>query len=110
MGTLTITAAGFGQLSSTAPGNWPNDVVWPAGGNPNGTKVYTWSDADWQRTLTWIAGTQPQFRPKPPDTTTTPTAAQILLAYLQVWINGTIQGEQAFSTKPPQLPPPISPT
>jgi hypothetical protein len=114
MGTLTISAAGFAVLGSTPPANWPPDVTFPAGGNPNGTKVYTWTDADWLRTMTWIAASQPQFRPtgNPPSGghPTTPTAQQILLAYLQVWINGTIQSEQQYSTKPAQPPTPINPT
>jgi hypothetical protein len=111
MGTMTITAAGFATLGSTPPANWPSDVVFPTGGNPNGTKVYTWTDADWQRTMTWIAASQPQFRPPIGSSTpTSPTAAQILLAYLQVWINGTVSAEQQFSTKPPQIPPPINPS
>jgi hypothetical protein len=114
MGTMTITAAGFTPLGASPPANWPSDVTWPAGGNPNGTKVYTWTDADWVRTLAWIAGTQQQFRapviPGKPIVPTTPTAQQILLAYVQNWVNGTIQGEQQFSTIPPQVPPPISPS
>jgi hypothetical protein len=110
MGTFTVTATGFTTLGATPPADWPSDVTWPAGGNPNGTKSYNWSDPDWVRTLAWIAALQPQFRPTPPATQTHPTAQQILLAYVQSWINGTITAEQQFGTKPPTVPPPITPT
>jgi hypothetical protein len=109
MGTMTITAAGFTALPANPPANWPSDVTWPAGGSANGSKVYTWSDADWIRLLTWVASSQSQFR-SGGGQPTTPTAAQILLAYVQSWVNGTITAEQQFSTKPPTPPPPIVPS
>jgi hypothetical protein len=107
MGTLTIVSAGFANLPATAPSNWPPNIVYPAGGSTNGTKVYTWNDADWLRTITWAAATQyaPPIGSTPPYS---PTAAQILLAYVQGWINATAQSERQFSTQY-TVPPPINP-
>jgi hypothetical protein len=108
MGTLTITAAGFANLPATAPANWPPFIVYPAGGSPNGSKVYTWTDADWLRTITWVAGTQYQ----PPAGQTPPytvTATQLLLAYVQGWINATAQNERQYATQT-IVPAPINPT
>ena len=63
MATLTI------QLSGSA-------VV-------NGTKSYTVSDADTQTVLTWAEGAFASSLPQ------SPTNTQILLAWVQSWINGT---------------------
>jgi hypothetical protein len=107
MGTMTITAAGFANLPATVPANWPATIVYPANGNPNGTKVYTWTDADWVRAITWVASTQ--YRPPvgslPPFTV---TAAQLLLAYVQGWVDATVQSERGFSTQT-IIPAPINP-
>jgi hypothetical protein len=102
-GTVTITGSGFANLPATAPSNWPASVTWPGGGSPNGTKTYTISDADWVFLLTWTASTSPQLQ-KP----ATPTAAQILLAWVQSWINGSITAVQQYHTTPPTVPPPIT--
>jgi len=110
MGTLTISGAGFATLGATPPANWPANVTFPANGNPNGTKTYTVSDADWLRLLTWMAtNQQPQIENvlglSPPITfPLTPTAAQILLAWLQIWINGTKNAVQSFETPPAVIP------
>lgn len=109
MGTLTITAAGFSNLGSSAPANWPSDVTFPASGNPNGTKTYTVNDADWLALLTWVADSQFKGTSSGPGQVTpaTPTAAQILLAWLAIWINGSKSAVQQYNTAPPQVPAPI---
>lgn len=101
-GTLTCTAAGFANLGTVAPANWPNGVAFPASGNPNGSKVYTISDADWLSLLTWTASSQSAAL------AAAPTAQQILLAWIQVWANGTKGAIQQFNTIPAQVPAPIT--
>ena len=110
MGTVTVTSATFAALPGTAPANWPSDVVYPAGANTNGTRTVTVSDGDWLMLLTWLAASQPQFRPVAPATQSTPTGGQLLLAWPNVWINGTKQAVQQFHTVPAVVPPPISMT
>jgi hypothetical protein len=105
-GTVTITGAGFANLPASPPAGWPANVVWPGGGSPNGTKAYTISDADWLILLTWVASANPQLATVPPQTP--PTAPQILLAWVQNWINGTISAVQQYHTAAPVPPPPIS--
>lgn len=116
MGTLTITAAGFANLPATPPDNWPANVTYPTDQSPNGSKDYTITDADWQSLLTWVASTQslaigqtmgtPQNKSNP---VLTPTAAQILLTWLQVYlVNPTVAGIQQFNMPPPVIPEPIS--
>lgn len=109
MGTLTITASGFGNLSATKPTNWPATVTYPANGNPNGTKAYTISDADWLSLLTWTADGQPSLQGTV-QAPSTPTAPAILLAWLLIWINGTKDAVQRFNTTPPVVPPAITVT
>lgn len=99
MGTLTVTAAAFAALPAAAPAGWPAGVTWPGGGNPNGTKSFTISDAHWVQLITWVAATQAV----PP----TPTAPQLLLAWLGVWTQGTINAVSQYFTTPPVVPPPI---
>lgn len=101
MGTVTITASGFSNLGSSAPANWPPGVTFPATGNPNGTKTYTINDADWLSLLTWTASSQ--F-----NSGNAPTAQQILLAWLQIWINGTKNAVSQYNTTPAVTPAPIS--
>lgn len=121
MGTLTITAAGFASLGASPPANWPSNVVFPAGGNPNGTKTVTVNDADWLQLLTWVAASQTaelqtllgvvqQQGPGggAPAAPLTPTAQQILLAWLAIWFAGTKTAVQQFNVTPPTVPPPIS--
>ena len=104
MGTLAIQASGFSVLPAQAPANWPAGITWPGAGSPNGTKSVTISDADWISLLTWTAATQ--FTPNL-VTPITPTAPAILLAWVQIWINGTINSVQRFFTTPPVVPPAI---
>jgi hypothetical protein len=106
MGTLTITAAGFANLPAAAPANWPSSVVYPANGNPNGSKAYTWTDADWVRAITWVAS---QYHPAGQFPPYTVTAAQLLLAYAQGWVDSTAQNERQYSTQT-VVPAPINPT
>lgn len=113
MGTLTITAAGFSNLGATAPSNWPSNVAFPANNSPNGTQVYTVDDADWLSLITWMASQQQaqiQGITGAPAAgqPLTPTAAQILLAWLNIWINGTKVAVQQFETVPAVVPAPIS--
>lgn len=111
MGTLTITAAGFSPLGASAPANWPTQTTFPANGNPNGTKVYTISDADWLQLLAWVADSQFQAQsggPGQPTVPATPTAQQILLAWLNIWASGTKQAIQQRNTQPAVMPPPIT--
>jgi hypothetical protein len=96
MGTITITASGFSNLGAQ-PVNWPTTVTYPTSGSPNGTKTYTINDADWLSLLTWTAASQSSVQ----GTTlapSTPTASAILLAWLQIWINGTETAVQQFET------------
>ena len=111
MGTLTITGSGFATLGASAPANWPAGVTFPASGNPNGTKTYTVSDADWLSLLTWMASNQQAQISAVTGSSVaplTPTAAQILLAWLQIWINGTKTSVQQFQTAAPVAPPQIT--
>jgi hypothetical protein len=68
----------------------------------NPSKTYTVSDADLQAVLTWAAsafvGTLPP----------SPTNTQILLAWIQNWINGTKVAVQQFQTAAPVPPAPIN--
>ena len=105
MGTLTITASAFSALPAQAPANWPAGITWPGAGSPNGTKSVTISDAAWIELLTWTAASQ--FTPNL-VTPLTPTAPAILLAWIQIWINGTISAVQQFFTTPPVVPPGIT--
>lgn len=105
-GTITITASGFATLPASAPPGWPSTVTWPGSQSPNGTKTYTITDANWQSLLTWVAASQGSIQ----GTTTspsTPTAPQILLAWLQIWVNGTIIAVQQYFTTPASPPTPI---
>jgi hypothetical protein len=105
MGTITITAAGFANFGASPPANWrSSQATFPANGSPNGAKTYTINDADWLALLTWVAASQ--FQPTA-SVPATPTAPQIVLAWLLVWINGTKQAVQQFNTTPPGAPPPI---
>lgn len=106
MGTITITASGFSNLGSSAPVNWPSaKATFPANGSPNGSKTYTISDADWLSLLTWVASSQFQVTGNSPAS---PTAPQILLAWLAIWINGTKEAVQQFNTTPAVVPATIS--
>lgn len=114
MGTLTITASGFANLGAAAPAKWPTGTVtFPANGSPNGTKTYTVSDADWLSLLTWVASSQTGNLETILGTTVlplTPSAAQILLAWLAIWVNASKASIQQFNTVPAVVPSPITMT
>lgn len=82
----------------------------------NGSKSYTVSDTDLQALLDWAAAAyavqiQQAFDPnygKPGDVPITPTRQQVLLTWVQSWINGTKVAVQRFKTPAPVAPPPIS--
>lgn len=108
MGTLTITASGFSALGAIPPANWPTGIVtFPASGNPNGTKTYTINDADWLTLLTWVAASQYDPRATGQPAPATPSAPQILLAWVASWISGAKTAIQQFNTTP-GVPPTIS--
>ena len=67
----------------------------------NPSKVYTISDPDLQSVLTWA---QSAFSTSLPSS---PTNPQILLAWIQSWVNGTRDAVQT-SNRTIQLPTPIS--
>lgn len=68
----------------------------------NPTKTYTVTDADLQSVLNWAAVAFAGSLPP------TPTNAQILLAWIQNWINGTKTAVQQFQTPAPVVPSPVS--
>lgn len=105
MGTVTITTAGFTALPASPPANWPSYVTYPGAVTTNGTHAYTLSDADWVRLITWTAASQ--FSSGVGGAPATPSALQILLAWVQVWWKGTQQAEQQYGTPAPVPPPPI---
>ena len=110
-GTLIITAAGFTNLGATPPAGWPANVTWPAGASPNGSKTFTINDADWQGVLTWMAANQQAQISAVTGSSVlplTPTATQILLAWLQIWTKSTVAAVQQFNTAPAAPPAPIS--
>lgn len=107
MGTLTITASGFSGLGSTPPADWPSLVTFPANGNPNGTKTYTVSDADWLALLTYQASLiQPSRARGGATSLISVSAPQLLLNWVQGWINSTITNVAAYMQQPP---PPVTP-
>jgi hypothetical protein len=82
MATLTISLSGSGVI--------------------NGSKTYTVSDADITSLLQWAVSNYASALPL------TPTNSQILLAWVQGWINATINSVKQFQTPPPVTPTPIS--
>lgn len=106
-GIVTITASGFSTLSATAPEGWPSNVTWPGGGSPNGTKTFTISDAAWVQLLTWTAASQTSLQGTV-AVPSTPSAAQVLLAWVMIWANGTVAAVQSYFTTPPTVPAPIT--
>jgi len=108
MGTLAITSSGFAPLPSTPPNNWPSNLTWPAGGVFNGTKNYTFTDADAAQILAWVAATyNAQLVGSNPPPVTVP-AVQIFLAWLNGFMNATTDSVQRYHTTPPVVPPPIT--
>lgn len=68
----------------------------------NPSKVYTVSDADLQAVLNWAASAFAGALPA------TPTNSQILLAWVQNWVNGTRSAVQQFQTPAPVVPAPVT--
>ncbi len=66
----------------------------------NPSKSYTVSDTDLQNVLNWA---QVAFATQ---LSTAPTNPQILLAWVQNWVNGTKTAVQQFNTPAPTVPPP----
>ena len=110
MGTMVITSSGFANLPAQAPKNWPANIVWPGGGNINGTKNYTISDADAQQILSWIAETYNATliagKPEPPPFTV--AALQIYVAWLNGFMAATADSVQRQQHTPATVPPLIS--
>jgi hypothetical protein len=71
---------------------------------PNASKSYTVSDADIQRTLNYVQATFMNPRMGAPIN---PTPQQVLLTWVQQWINTTMAQEQQYGTAPATPPPPI---
>ncbi len=77
----------------------------------NGSKSYTVSDVDIQSLLNWAASVYAvqlaaQFNPSNTPGFV-PTNAQILLAWVQGFIDSTKASVQRFQTAAPTVPPPI---
>lgn len=107
MGTFSVTASGFAALPAGAPANWPAGVVWPGGGNPNGSRSVTISDADWVKLLTWAAATYVAQNAGPNNTPTVITAPQVLVTLPNSWFQGLKDAVQRYFTGTPSIPPPI---
>lgn len=108
MGTVAITASGFANLTATPPNNWASNIVWPIGGNINGTKTYTISQTDAEFLLSWIAT---NYNSNLIGTATPPvtiTAISMLVAWLNGFMKATTDSVQRQQTAPPVVPPPIS--
>jgi hypothetical protein len=77
-----------------------------------GSKAYTVSDADLQALLTWAAKAYGPYIAQTYNPTKAagfvPTNQQILLAWVQTWINQTVNSVRVANTPPPAPPPPIS--
>ena len=110
MGTMAITSSGFANLPAQVPKNWPANIKWPSGGNINGTKNYTISDADAQQILAWIGETYNASliagKPEPPPYTV--PAIPIFLAWLDGFMKATTDAVQRQQYVPAAPPPPIS--
>jgi len=106
-GTLTITTAGFAAMPATAPPGWPTNLTWPTTGGINGTKTYTISDVDMEQMMAWIATNyNAQLVGNNPPPVQIASLA-VMLAWLQGFINATINAVQQFHTAAPVPPPPI---
>lgn len=73
-----------------------------SGLNTNPSKSYTISDIDLQSLLNWAAANYATAL------STSPTNPQILLAWVQGWVNATKNSVQQFQTTAPVVPAPIS--
>jgi hypothetical protein len=109
VGTMSITSSGFANLPAQAPINWPSNIAWPGGGNINGTKNYTISDADAQQILSWIATTYNTklIEGKTPPPPFTVPALQIYVAWLDGFMAATTDSVQRQQYVPAVPPPPI---
>jgi hypothetical protein len=108
MGTVTITSSGFSALPASAPLHWPPNLTWPVGLAVNGTKSYTISDTDMLAMLSWIATTYNTTLVGASTPPVTVTAAQLLLAWLNGWMQAVTNAVQQQQTVPASPPPPIS--
>ncbi len=111
MGAITITSSGFSALPVSAPSNWPADLVWPAGGAPNGSRQVTISDTDFISLLTWIATAENAALVALSTATAAPytiTAGQVLVSWPNNWLRGTKIAVQQFQTTAPVVPPQIT--
>jgi hypothetical protein len=109
MGTVTMTSAGFAVLAATAPNNWPENIKWPAGGNVNGTKTYTISDADMLQIMSWAFETYNAklIEGKPPPPPYTVGSLQGFVAWIDGFFKATMDSVQRQQTEPAVIPPPI---
>jgi len=107
MGTLAITSSGFAPLPAGAPAGWPPELTYPAGGSFNGTKNYTFTDADAQQMLAWIAGTYKAqlMGANPPPVSV--SAIAVFVAWLNGFMTASTNSTQQYHTTPPVVPPPI---
>ena len=112
MASILINTQGLANLPATAPAGWPANITWPGGQSPNTAVTVTISDAAWQAMLTWIAGgarnsllggTNPPAAPGP-----APTSQQLLSAWLNILVTGSIQATQQYQTQPAAAPAPIA--
>ena len=97
-------------MPAQAPKNWPANIVWPAGGNINGAKNYTISDADAQQILSWVAETYNAtlIDGKPPPAPFTVPALQIYVAWLNGFMAATTDAVQRQQYVPAAPPAPIT--
>jgi len=110
MGTVQITSASFAALPASAPDNWPSNLTWPPTGTVNGSKTFNISDNDMLQMLSWIATNYNAAivaGKTPPGPYSVP-AVGIFLAWLQGFMNATMDATQRHHTVPAQVPPPIS--
>lgn len=112
MPQVLINTQGLANLPAIAPAGWPANITWPGGQSPNTAITMTISDAAWLAMITWIAGgarnallggTNPPAAPGP-----APTSQQILAAWLNILVLGSINATQQYQTVPAVPPPPIS--
>lgn len=108
-GTITITSAGFGALPASPPAGWPANVTWPGNGilAPNGSRAATITDAEMLQLFTWAAASQFQGQGSA-IAPVSPTIAQVLVAWIGTFFNGTKAAVQGYFTVPAAPPPPIN--
>jgi hypothetical protein len=83
-------------------------MTWPGNGTiaPNGSRAAALTDAEMLQLVTWAAASQiPQGTPTNPAT---PTIAQILIAWVGTFFNGTKNAIVQYFTQPATAPTPIN--